>query len=256
MKLNKALAKCQGEFPPIRFDAENSHFGSRYATLHALLSAVVPVLSRNGIALMQHPTTEGNRLTIVTELLFEDEVRSSSCGWDLPADTTPQKLGAAVTYLKRIALQGVLSVAGEDDDDGNSISTPRGTVPRKTAQRQGTASGGAQRQGTASGGRAAAPAETPAGELTTEGRVTEHKFGTTKAGREWLIATVVDLSSGEAVKVGTFSRTYIDALRKSSGTDQVWRVTHAPGKKDDTRDIVKVLPVNEAGEALLEGIPF
>ena len=247
MKLNKALAKCQGEFPPIRFDAENSHFGSRYATLHALLSAVVPVLSRNGIALMQHPTTEGNRLTIVTELLFEDEVRSSSCGWDLPHDTTPQKLGAAVTYLKRIALQGVLSVAGEDDDDGNSISTPRGKEARGTTQRQRTASGG----------RAAEPATTqPAGERTTEGRVTDHKFGTTKAGREWLIATVVDLSTGEAVKVGTFSRTYIDALRKSSGTDQVWKVVHAAGKKDDTRDIVKVVAVNEAGEALLEGIPF
>lgn len=258
MTLPQALAKAQAQFPAIEFDSEAQLGGGRryrYASLHAVLKAVKPALNALGIFVFQSCTEtimygadEKPYLGVkcVTRFYLGEEVLEEVCEKRIDA-ATMHAFGSAQTYLKRYMLCSMLSVVGEEDDDANSISTPRGTVPRTPAQRSGTASGG----------RAAAPATPqPAGELTTEGRVTDHKFGTTKAGREWLIATLVDLSSGEAVKVGTFSRSYIDALRKTSGTDQVWKVTHAPGKKDDTRDVVKVVAVNEAGEALLEGIPF
>lgn len=130
MTLSTALAKAQGEFPAVKFDAVNSHFGSRYATLHALLAAVRPTLNKHGIFLSQNIHTAGRHLYVTTELTMGDEVRRfDGFGWELPEDTTPQKLAAASTYLKRIALQAALGIAGEDDDDGNSTIPREATVP-------------------------------------------------------------------------------------------------------------------------------
>ena len=110
MKLSEALAAAQAEFPAVKFDAVNSHFGSRYATLHALLAAVRPALNGHGIFLSQNIHTAGHALYVTTELTKGDEVRRfDGFGWPLPEDTTPQKLAAASTYLKRIALQAALA---------------------------------------------------------------------------------------------------------------------------------------------------
>jgi hypothetical protein len=130
MTLSEALAAAQAEFPAVKFDAVNSHFGSRYATLHALLAAVRPALNGHGIFLSQNIHTAGHALYVTTELTKGDEVRRfDGFGWPLPEDTTPQKLAAASTYLKRIALQAALAIAGEDDDDGNSTNEAERTVP-------------------------------------------------------------------------------------------------------------------------------
>lgn len=135
MTLSTALAKAQGEFPAVKFDAVNSFFSteakvSKYATLTAILNAVRPVLNRNGIFLSQNIHTAGRHLYVTTELTMGDEVRRfDGFGWELPEDTTPQKLAAASTYLKRIALQAALGIAGEEDDDGNSTIPREATVP-------------------------------------------------------------------------------------------------------------------------------
>lgn len=135
MTLNESLAQAQGEFPAVKFDAVNSFFSteqkvSKYATLTAILNAVRPVLNRHGIFLAQNVHTSGRHLYITTELTKGDEIRRfDGLGWELPADTTPQKLAAATTYLKRIALQAALSIAGEEDDDGNSTIEAETTVP-------------------------------------------------------------------------------------------------------------------------------
>jgi len=250
--MNDKLAAAQAEFGPIRFDAENAHFGSRYATLQAILAVVRPVLNRHGIALMQHVSTRETRVRIRTELRHGTDAISSTLAWTLPADTTPQKLAGACTYLKRIALQGILGIAGEDDDDGNSISQP----PQSAASRSSRRSARSEPAPPAAASVSASGAGGGDAEVVTEGRCTEHKHGTTKAGKEWILATVVDLSSGEAFKIGSFSRTAIDALRTTSGTDQVWRIRHKPGKSDDTRDLVRIDPVDAAGEVALRGIPF
>lgn len=250
--LTERLAAAQADFGPIRFDAENSHFGSRYATLQAILAVVRPCLNRHGIALVQHVTAKGTRLRIRTELRFGGESLGSSLAWDLPPETTPQKLAAACTYLKRVSLQAILGIAGEDDDDGNAVSQP---PPNPAGSRSRTRSAAAPPARPA----AAVPDAPPAGGgevAVVEGRCTEHKSGATKAGRSWILATIVDISSGEAVKVGSFSRTAIDALTATSGTDQVWRITHTAGKSADTRDLVRIEAVDDAGDIVLKGIPF
>lgn len=250
--MNDKLAAAQAEFGPIRFDAVNSHFGSRYATLQAILAAVRPVLNRHGIALVQHVTTRDTRVRIRTEVRHGTESIGSTLAWTLPADTTPQKLAGAVTYLKRIALQGLLGIAGEDDDDGNSTTGGGGNglaPPRRPRH-------GAAQAAPKAGEQARPPAPAAGGgEAVTEGRCTEVKHGTTKAGRAWILATVVDISTGEETKVGSFSRTAIDAL-KASTRDQVWRITHKPGKSEDTRDLVSIEAVDETGAVILQGIPF
>lgn len=136
MTLNDSLAKAQANFPALKFDAVNSFFSteskvSKYATLTAILNAVRPVLNDHGIFISQNVHTSGRTLQVTTELTKGDEVRRfEGLGWELPADTTPQKLAAAATYLKRIALQAALAISGEEDDDGNALNPEAApTVP-------------------------------------------------------------------------------------------------------------------------------
>lgn len=184
MTLSTALAKAQAEFPAVKFDAVNSHFGSRYATLQALLAAVRPTLNKHGIFLSQNLHTSGRNLYVTTELTMGDEVRRfDGFGWEMPPDTTPQKLAAASTYLKRIALQAALSIAGEEDDDGNSTEAAPTVPPASNAPRPPAA---AKRNPPAS--RESAPPEASGpSELQIEGviddvRATPASNGSTKYG--------------------------------------------------------------------------
>ena len=62
-------------------------------------------------------------------------VISHSCGeliqhdLRLPCDANVQKIGSAISYARRYALQSILGIAGEDDD-GNAASAPKKPTKR------------------------------------------------------------------------------------------------------------------------------
>jgi hypothetical protein len=118
--LATALAGAQVELrnPPRK--SENPHFRSRFADLPTCLDVVRPVLAKHGIALMQHPSWADGVLAIRTVLLYGQEREESVLSCASPGD--PQKIGSAITYLRRYALCSILGIAGDDDDDGESAS--------------------------------------------------------------------------------------------------------------------------------------
>jgi hypothetical protein len=122
-----ALAKAQGEFPPIHKDKEvvvttksGGKYSFRYAPLETVMEKVRPVLSTNGIAIMQHVT----ETHVQTFLLHVSGEWLSSPKMKIMTDEAGgmQAMGSAITYAKRYTLCAMLGVVADDDDDGNTAA--------------------------------------------------------------------------------------------------------------------------------------
>ena len=125
----EALAAAQAELTDPVKDSVNPHFKSRYADLATILKTVRPVLSRHGIAVTQTTEIDCGSVTIVTHLLWKgSEIVGRYPVAPVKAD--PQGYGSAMTYARRYALQAIVGVAADDDDDGNAASAPKPSAPR------------------------------------------------------------------------------------------------------------------------------
>jgi len=113
-------------------DGKNPHFHSNYATLESVIEAVNQG-NKFGLYFTQQITYSfGGVSEIPTPIVCttvhhinDDNTYESKCPIILqPASLqNPQKLGAAITYLKRYTLQSVYGLPSEDDD-GNLASKP------------------------------------------------------------------------------------------------------------------------------------
>jgi hypothetical protein len=125
--LAAALSKAQAAFPAILREKEvpTRSYTFKYAPLDVVLAAVREPLSKNGLAIAQ--ILDGDDL--VTLLLHEGGGRLEGRA-PLPYKNgdTIQALGSAITYMRRYALQAILGIAAEEDDDGDRASKakPRG----------------------------------------------------------------------------------------------------------------------------------
>jgi hypothetical protein len=136
-----ALAKAQAEFTPAVKESDNPYYGSKYADLAAVINAVRPALSKNGIAIMHNLESDlERRVSIVTvglylgEQFIEVEVEAPAVGKGKGGEDRfdVQTIGAAWTYLRRYSLQALCGLASEDDD-GNLLQNDNKPLPRKQA---------------------------------------------------------------------------------------------------------------------------
>lgn len=116
----------QTKVSAVKKGKENPHFKSKYADINIYLAEIKPVLSECSLYLVQPiETVDGNMIlrTIVTD--GTDKIESIM---PIPQTSKIQELGAAITYLRRYAIQSLLAL-GAEDDDGNSVNvqTPRFT---------------------------------------------------------------------------------------------------------------------------------
>ena len=92
-------------------------FSYKYASLDETMECVKEALHAQGIAIAQPPVSEAGCIGIRTELIYGEEI------WDrgtllMPASDDPQKVGSALTYLRRYGLSSAVGMVAEDDDDG------------------------------------------------------------------------------------------------------------------------------------------
>jgi hypothetical protein len=123
--LMAALAAARPQFPAIRRNKtvtvrrrDGSTYTFTYGTLDTILDAVCPVLGAHGLALVCGVAAEDGVVRVTTRLAH------ASGQWvetalAVPQPATLQELGSAVTYLKRYAINALLAIEGETDDDGN-----------------------------------------------------------------------------------------------------------------------------------------
>jgi len=121
-ELTKAFIKAQSEFPRIGKDgkADTGKFSYTYATLPSVMDAVLPVLHKHGLALMQ--TFNGDEMQ--TRLLHESGESESSFIAYPTTGVNPQELGKWITYLRRYAIVAMLGLAPDDDDDAAGVGAP------------------------------------------------------------------------------------------------------------------------------------
>lgn len=115
--LIEALVRARAEFPPIPKDSTNPHFKNRFASLDSVLGAIVPVLAKHGLVVVQPVRGQAVETTI-----WHTCGEAITSSYPLPEQSDPQKLGAAVTYARRYSLCALLGITADEDDDGNAAS--------------------------------------------------------------------------------------------------------------------------------------
>ena len=129
--LFSALIKAQSEMGSAVKDSKNPHFRSRYASLAAVIDAVIPVLNANGVGVLQLPSIEGSEVRLTTILMHSSGQRlSSTVGAPLGKKQDAQAVGSAITYLRRYSLQSIMGLPVEDDD-GNAARRPQRRQPQR-----------------------------------------------------------------------------------------------------------------------------
>ena len=123
--LYKALANFQSEIKPI-FKG-NTGYGYRYSDMSDVLSAIKPILEKNGLSFMQ--PLDGDKLkTIIFHIESGENIESTI---NIPQNVILkgmndfQVLGSAITYLRRYSLSSILGLVTDVDLDatGKHYST-------------------------------------------------------------------------------------------------------------------------------------
>ena len=121
----EALVKAQEELKNSFKSATNPHYKSKYAPLDEIINGIKPVLAKNGLAITQDVSGDGDRVTVSTLIMHESGEWVEQTGLTIkPAKTDAQGTCGAVTYARRYALQAALNISSDDDDDGNEASKP------------------------------------------------------------------------------------------------------------------------------------
>jgi hypothetical protein len=127
------------DFEAIEKDAKNPVFRSSYASLPHVLKCVTPVLKQNGIV-VNFPVPENlpdfcvvnlthaesnTSVSSFVKLLIEEKYNQNEIVDPTKKKPLPimrmQQWGACMTYAQCRGLLGLLGIAANDDDDGNSV---------------------------------------------------------------------------------------------------------------------------------------
>jgi len=118
----KRILEVQKELGTLSKNAKNPFFKSAYLDLSDLLQHVTPILSKNGLVLLQ-PLQNGSVGTQIIDSVDGKVLAESFI--NIPENITdPQKIGSCISYFRRYTLKSLLSIA-EVDDDGNKAAKPK-----------------------------------------------------------------------------------------------------------------------------------
>lgn len=124
-ELYAALAKAQGDYPIIGSNRENPYFKSNYTDLDAILRAVRPALSKNGLGFIQQIRVMPDGSTVLHTILTHSSGQwIESRNRVIPAKNDAQTYGSTLTYQKRYAAMALLGVTCSHDktDDDAEIA--------------------------------------------------------------------------------------------------------------------------------------
>lgn len=112
LALHKKLAKVKFELGKIRKTLTNPHYKSHYFDINLLLDHVEESLVLNDLLLLQ-PIIDGH---VVSQIIDLDTGEVNESSLKIPELNDPQKIGSAITFYRRYALQSQLGIQAEDDD--------------------------------------------------------------------------------------------------------------------------------------------
>jgi hypothetical protein len=115
-------------------DRVNPAFKSKYASLSEILDTVKAVAREHNLAVHQSLSSADGQVRVSTVFLHDSgEIHDSgTLAFIAPGDA--QKLGSAITYLRRQSLQTACGISTDVDDDGAKASNP--AIGRAKYQRE------------------------------------------------------------------------------------------------------------------------
>jgi hypothetical protein len=119
-----ALFAVQKELEPVTKDSVNPHYRSKYASLLAVTEKVRPILHKHGVLVLQ-PTAAGENggLMLITQLVHIPSKTSVTSMLQMPlSKQDPHGVGSGIKYSRRYALESLLGILTDEDDDGNAAS--------------------------------------------------------------------------------------------------------------------------------------
>lgn len=147
--LATALAAAQGEIQnPAKTKTakvmlkNGGSYSFAYADLADVFDAIRMPLAAHGLAIVQAPSIVYDPelppiVSVLTRILhasgewMENEVKM------VAEESRPQVVASAITYAKRYAIQAMLAIVAEEDDDGNAASGNQAQIEqRQRPQRQ------------------------------------------------------------------------------------------------------------------------
>lgn len=115
--IHEKLFIIQQEIGAITKSSENPFFKSKYFDINELIGQLMPLLKEHKLLLLQPLVTNEYEQNGVETQLIEVETGSSVKSFcKFPDINDPQKMGSAITYLRRYTLQSLLGLQAEDDD--------------------------------------------------------------------------------------------------------------------------------------------
>ena len=123
-KLAKALVSAQAEVESALKFSTNPHYGSPYADLTSVLTAIKPALAKHGLAMVQYPGYGEGIVTMTTVLVHDSGEWLQSPVAAIPiTKQDPHGAMSGITYLRRGCASSLMALIA-DDDDGNAAVGP------------------------------------------------------------------------------------------------------------------------------------
>jgi hypothetical protein len=133
-QLFHALAQAQGEMRAAAYDAKNPHFKSKYSTLSSVLGAILPALNRHGLSLMQHPTFDGDLVSLTTVVTHSSgQWMRSTMSMPIGKRRDAHAMGSCISYLRRYSASSISGLMQGDDDGNAAVGRPVSTQPARRA---------------------------------------------------------------------------------------------------------------------------
>lgn len=109
------ILKIQTEIGTLVKDQTNPYFKSKYLDINGLLEQLHPLLVKYGVTVVQPLVVVDGKSALAT-IVFEGDKKLLDSYILLPDIQDPQKMGSAITYYRRYALQSLFLLQTEDTD--------------------------------------------------------------------------------------------------------------------------------------------
>lgn len=123
-ELYEALLAVQQGVGAVQKDKSNNHLGNRYASLSAIMTALLPALGKAGLLVIHDSESDLDGLTVATRIVHPATNQWLESTMTVPhqndrALSSVQSAGKQITYLKRYQLGALFAIVVDEDDDGN-----------------------------------------------------------------------------------------------------------------------------------------
>ena len=122
---SEAWIDLQNDLISLKKGETNPHFQSQYVDLNAVLSELKSKCPKHGITFFQTPQIVDGKSVLITSIHYKDkEVFTGMMELVARDASDPQKLGGALTYMRRYSLMSMFNLETEDDD-GNEANAKK-----------------------------------------------------------------------------------------------------------------------------------